>query len=55
MIINTFITQVKKGDMTGFRLVKISKIHMIKCLIFQDERKLKDHIILPFLLFYNLA
>lgn len=38
--------------MTGFRLVKISKIHMIKCLIFQDERKLKDYIFLSFCLSY---
>lgn len=36
--------------MTGFRLVKISKIHMIKCLLFQDERKLKDHIFLSIFL-----
>lgn len=36
--------------MTDFRLVKISEIHTIKCLLFQDERKLKDHIFLSIFL-----
>lgn len=52
MIINTLRLKIY---MTGFRLVKISEIHMIKCLLFQDERKLKDHIFLSFCLSIQLG
>lgn len=42
----TYADLFKEGVLSGFLLVKISKVHFIRCLLNQNDRKLKDHIFL---------